>query len=64
VPSTELPETLRREIFQAIVEAQDDRVSVARSREQVAARYGVSEAQIRHIESEGIDNDWPPLTPG
>jgi hypothetical protein len=27
----------------------------------VAQRFGVGEAQVRRIEREGLDNDWPPL---
>ena len=34
---------------------------VAQSRKLVAERFGVSEGQVRHIEPEGMDNNWPPL---
>lgn len=60
ISEKEVPETRRREIFQAIVEAQD-RVSVAQSRNEVARRFGVNEGQVRQIEREGIENSWPPL---
>ena len=53
-----LPEETRREIFLALVEAQDRRVSVPESREEVARQFGVSEEQVRQIEREGIDGDW------
>jgi hypothetical protein len=56
-----LPEDRRREIFLALVEAQDHEMTVSQSREAVAARFGVSEAQVRKIEREGLDNNWPPL---
>ena len=56
-----IPEDRRREIFAALVEEQDREVSVAESREAVAERFGVSVAQVRDIEREGIDNGWPPL---
>ena len=55
-----LPETKRREIFEALVHAQD-RLSVAQSRNEVAREFDVTEGQLRQIEREGIDNSWPPL---
>ena len=58
----EIPsEPLRMEIFQALVDAQDQDVGVARSRKLVADRYGLSETQVKEIEEEGLDNEWPPL---
>ena len=56
-----LPEPRRKEIFQALVEAQDRRVGVSQSRRLVAQQFGVSESQIRDIEQEGLDGQWPPL---
>jgi hypothetical protein len=56
-----LPEPRRKEIFLALVETQDQRVGVARSRQLVATRFGVSVDQIRLIEQEGLDHEWPPL---
>ena len=56
-----LPESRRKEIFLALVEAQDRQVSVAQSRRLVARQFGVSERQIRDIEQEGLDEQWPPL---
>jgi hypothetical protein len=55
------PETLRMEIFQALVDAQDQEMGVARSRKVVAERFGISESQIKEIEQEGLDRQWPPL---
>jgi hypothetical protein len=54
-------EALRREIFQALVETQDQDVGVVRSRKLVADRFGVSEKQVKQIEEEGLDQEWPPL---
>lgn len=34
---------------------------VAQSRNAVAERFGITEAQVRRIEREGLDNAWPPL---
>jgi hypothetical protein len=59
---TELPaDDRRREIFAALVAAQDDGVSVARSRAMVASRFGITTATVAIIEREGMDNEWPPL---
>jgi hypothetical protein len=57
----ELSEERRREIFQALVDAQDNEMSVPDSRRAIAERFGLSESQVRQIEREGLDNDWPPL---
>lgn len=57
-----LPETQRKEIFLALVEAQDHEMSVSQSRALVADRFGVSESQVREIEREGLDRQWPPLS--
>jgi hypothetical protein len=56
-----LPEPRRKEIFLALVEAQDQGMSPAESRKAVAERFGVSQGQVRQIEREGLDNQWPPL---
>lgn len=57
----ELNESLRREIFLALVDAQDHEIDVAQSRNLMVQRFGVSESQVRQIEREGMDNQWPPL---
>jgi hypothetical protein len=56
-----LPEGRRKEIFRALVEAQDQGLKVEASRKQVAEQFEVGEAQVRQIESEGLDAAWPPL---
>ncbi len=56
-----LPEARRKEIFLALVETQDQDVGVARSRQLISSRFGISEDQIRKIEQEGLDHEWPPL---
>jgi hypothetical protein len=50
-----------KEIFLALVDAQDHALGVSQSRKLIATRFGVSEAQIRRIEREGLDRQWPPL---
>jgi hypothetical protein len=56
-----LLEERRKEIFLALVDAQDHEMSVAQSRKLIAERFGVDESQVRDIEREGLDNQWPPL---
>jgi hypothetical protein len=56
-----LSEDQRKEVFLALVDAQDHDMGVVQSRQHVAARFGVSEQQVRRIEREGLDNGWPPL---
>jgi hypothetical protein len=56
-----LAELQRKEVFLALVEAQDNAMTVAASRKAVAERFGVSERQVKGIEQEGLDKEWPPL---
>ncbi len=51
----------RKEIFLALVEAQDDAMTVSESRKTVTQQFGITEKQLRQIEEEGIDKEWPPL---
>jgi hypothetical protein len=57
----QMAEEQRKEIFLALVDAQDQAMSVAESRRAVAERFGLSEGQLREIEREGLDRQWPPL---
>jgi hypothetical protein len=54
-------EPRRKEIFQALVEAQDGGMGVTESRQVVAQRFGLTEGEMAAIEREGLDHDWPPL---
>lgn len=56
-----LSEEQRREIFLALVDAQDHEMDVQKSRQLIAQRFGVNEQQIREIEREGLNQQWPPL---
>jgi RNA recognition motif-containing protein len=51
----------RREVFRALVEAQDGKATVTESRRAVARTFGLSDNVIRAIEEEGLTNGWPPL---
>jgi hypothetical protein len=57
----QMAEEQRKEIFLALVDAQDQAMSVAESRRSIAERFGLSEGQLREIEREGLDRQWPPL---
>ncbi len=59
--SQSLSEEKRKEIFLALVDAQDHEMDVSRSRKMIGERFGVSESQIKQIEREGLDRQWPPL---
>src|SRR5262245_23584349 len=56
-----LSEPHRREVFLALVDAQDQKLSVPESRTIIASRFGISEIAVQQIEREGLDNNWPPL---
>jgi hypothetical protein len=55
------PEDRRRDVFRALVEAQDAGRTVPDSRQDIARRFGLSEPEVRAIEREGIEHNWPPL---
>ena len=54
-------EPRRKEIFLALVAAQDKELTVAQSRKLISEQFGVAENVIRDIEREGLDQQWPPL---
>jgi hypothetical protein len=56
-----IPIARRREVFAALVAAQDTGLDVAASRKKVAAEYGLTVKQVERIEKEGMEADWPPL---
>jgi hypothetical protein len=58
----QLSEERRKEIFLALVDAQDKEMDVAQSRKFIVQNFGVSETQVRQIEREGLENQWPPLS--
>jgi hypothetical protein len=52
----------RQEIFYDLVATQDlGLMTVAQSLQHVMKKYDITESQLRQIEDEGIDNEWPPL---
>ena len=61
VPAEALTVERRRAIFRAIVEAQDEGATVGASRTAAAEKYAVTENQVKSIEREGLEQQWPPL---
>lgn len=59
--SDSLSEERRREVFAALVEAQDRGASVGDSRQSIAKHFNISREAVAQIEREGMDNEWPPL---
>ncbi len=52
----------RREIFQALVDTQDEMpLKVRESYKIVTDKFSITDSQLRQIENEGIDKQWPPL---
>ena len=62
MPAKRLNIQERREIFHALVTTQDmGHMSVPQSREHVCKQYDITDAQLRQIEDEGLEKEWPPL---
>ena len=52
----------RQEIFHALVSTQDVVLNVRKSYQVVTEKFEISEAQLRQIEDEGLEKEWPPLS--
>lgn len=52
----------KKEIFSHLVATQDEVHNVRKSYEVVTEHFSISEEQLRAIEEEGLDNEWPPLS--
>jgi hypothetical protein len=52
----------KQEIFQDLVLTQDMVSDVPRSRQIITEKYEITEEQLRSIEDEGLENEWPPLS--
>lgn len=61
--SKQIPESTRKQVFQALVEVEDQGQTPAEARRQVAARFRITPEQVKSIEEEGIEKTWPPLEP-
>jgi hypothetical protein len=51
----------RRDIFKDLVATQDMGMPVRRSYQIVTEKYEITDVQLRQIEDEGLDKEWPPL---
>ncbi len=62
MPVKRLTTQKRREIFHSLVTTQDlGLMTVPQSRQHIMKQYDITEDQLRQIEEEGTDQDWPPL---
>src|SRR5258708_18181114 len=52
----------KKEIFSHLVATQDAVANVRKSYEMVTEHFSISEEQLRAIEEERLDNEWPPLS--
>ena len=59
--SESLSEIQKQEIFSVLVGIQDKGLGVDPSRREVASQFGLSVEEVKKIESEGLDKQWPPL---
>ena len=51
----------RREIFKELVEAQDLGLNVRDSRKEITEAFDLTIEELKAIENEGIEKEWPPL---
>jgi hypothetical protein len=52
----------KREIFHALVDAQDaGLMSIAETKEHVSKQFDITDSQLTQIIDEGIEKEWPPL---
>ena len=58
----ELSQEERKEIFRELVNAQDQDLGVKESRKVIAEKFGLTDEDVRQIEKEGLDAEWPPLS--
>jgi hypothetical protein len=61
MPTKRLTLQQRRDIFRELVASQDLGTPVRRSYEVITERFEITEAQLRQIEDEGLEKEWPPL---
>ena len=51
----------RKDIFRDLVTAQDQGLAVRQSYQIVTEKFEITDTQLRQIEEEGLDKEWPPL---
>lgn len=58
-----LPLAMRREVFKALVEAEDLGKSPVQARDEIAVQFHLTTEQVKTISDEGVEKSWPPLEP-
>jgi hypothetical protein len=62
MPTKRLTIKERKDIFRSLVSTQDTGlISVPESVQQVSKQFEITETQLRQIQEEGIEKEWPPL---
>lgn len=61
MPAKRLSLQQRRDIFRDLVATQDSGVAVRQSYQVITERFEITDAQLRQIEEEGLEKEWPPL---
>ena len=61
MPTKRLTLQQRRDIFRDLVATQDLGMPVRRSYQIITEKYELSDAQLKQIEDEGLEKEWPPL---
>jgi hypothetical protein len=61
MPTKRLTLQQRRDIFRDLVATQDLGMPVRRSYQIITEKYEITDVQLRQIEDEGLDKEWPPL---
>jgi hypothetical protein len=61
MPTKRLTLQQRRDIFRDLVATQDLGMPVRRSYQIITEKYEISDVQLRQIEDEGLEKEWPPL---
>lgn len=62
MPAKRMTVQERREVFHALVSTQDmGMMTVPQSREHVSKQFDITDAELRQIEEEGLEKEWPPL---
>jgi hypothetical protein len=62
MPAKRLTMPQRQEIFHFLVMTQDVVHNVRKSYQVVTEKFEINDKQLREIEDEGLDKEWPPLS--
>jgi hypothetical protein len=61
MPTKRLTLQQRRDIFRDLVLTQDRGTGVRKSYQVITEQHEITDAQLRQIEDEGLEKEWPPL---